>query len=101
MIKVEITRKDNYVTDIKISGHANMGDYGQDIVCSAVSSLCFCIGNQLLMLNENLAISADDNIFLFCNLPHDHDVELLITTLINGLMMISQEYPQAIKLMEV
>lgn len=101
MVKVRIKYKDDFVTNVSISGHALMGDFGNDIVCSAISSICFCIGNQLLLIDKDLNISAKDNCFNFQNLPNEHDIQLLITTLINGLEMISQDYPQAIKLMEV
>ena len=39
MITVTIFKKENQFTGIKSVGHAGYADYGQDIVCSAVSVL--------------------------------------------------------------
>ncbi len=40
MIKVHIKRaSDGFVEDFKVSGHAGFAEYGEDIVCSAVSAV--------------------------------------------------------------
>lgn len=38
MIKVKLTKNNNYYKRIIITGHANYDDFGKDIVCAAVSS---------------------------------------------------------------
>lgn len=37
MIKVQIKRNNKYITQIKIKGHAQFGEYGKDLVCAGVS----------------------------------------------------------------
>ncbi len=40
MISIEITRdSNNQVTAISALGHANYGEYGEDIICSAVTAV--------------------------------------------------------------
>lgn len=100
MINVKVKQTEDYMS-LHVSGHANMGEYGEDIVCSAVSCLCFSIANQLLLLEPNLDISAIDNDFKFNEIKLTHDHKLLLDTLLNGLFSVMEEYPQAIKIMEV
>ncbi len=38
MIKVQIKRNNKYITQIKIKGHAQFGEYGKDLVCAGVSA---------------------------------------------------------------
>ncbi len=100
MINVKVKQTSTHMS-LHISGHANMGEYGEDIVCSAVSCLCFSIANQLLLLDADLDISVLDNDFKFNEINLNHDNKLLLDTLQNGLFNIMEEYPQAIKIMEV
>ena len=38
MIKIEIQRQKDKIIYFEIKGHANFSEYGEDIICSAVSS---------------------------------------------------------------
>ncbi len=101
MIKVKVKRENNNITYINVTGHAEFADYGSDIVCSAVSCLCFTIANQLLSIDDSLNITAENNDFSFTNLSDTHDVQLLLNTLVNGLVQVENEYSKNIKVMEV
>lgn len=101
MIKVKVKRENNNITYINVTGHAEFADYGSDIVCSAVSCLCFTIANQLLSIDDSLNITAENNDFSFTNLSDTHDVQLLLNTLVNGLVQVEDEYSKNIKVMEV
>ncbi len=100
MIKVKIKKENNIITNINISGHANYDTYGFDIVCSAVSSLCFCIANQLLLIDKTIRIEVLDNIINYTNITNNHDTQLLINTLVNGLRDISNNYPNNVVVKE-
>ena len=39
MIKVKFKKKNGYIIDFHITGHADFDDYGKDIVCSGVSAI--------------------------------------------------------------
>ncbi len=47
MIHVSVLLQDGDITSLKISGHANAGAYGSDVVCAAVSAAAFGLGNAL------------------------------------------------------
>lgn len=52
MIKVTISRKDEKIQSFEISGHANSGPYGYDLVCAAVSAVSFGAVNAAFQLSE-------------------------------------------------
>ena len=48
MIKVQIKRNNKYITQIKIKGHAQFGEYGKDLVCAGVSAVATVFAILLL-----------------------------------------------------
>ncbi|HLS22296.1 MAG TPA: ribosomal-processing cysteine protease Prp [Pseudogracilibacillus sp.] len=51
MINVTICRKNSHIQSFEISGHANSGPYGYDLVCAAVSAVSFGAVNAALTLS--------------------------------------------------
>ncbi|UFJ39044.1 ribosomal-processing cysteine protease Prp [Brevibacillus humidisoli] len=47
MIVITVRRDRQAIAEITISGHANAGEYGKDIVCSAVSAISFGMLNAV------------------------------------------------------
>lgn len=47
MTSVVFIQSDDIITGFKISGHANAGAYGEDIVCSAISSAAIMAVNTI------------------------------------------------------
>ena len=81
MITVKVQRNANQdIVNLKVSGHANSGPYGQDLVCAAVSAIVTggfnCInkterfnmvldsGNAKIELKPNQKISKHDELVL-------------------------------------
>ena len=54
MIKVKLTKNNNYYKRIIITGHANYDDYGKDIVCASVSSIVITTINAISCLDESI-----------------------------------------------
>lgn len=50
MIEVMVRRNESGIQEVTVSGHANAGKYGSDIVCSAVSAISFGILNSIYPL---------------------------------------------------
>ena len=48
MIKIKFIKKNNNFLSFEISGHANNGKYGEDIVCAAVSATSTMVLNGLI-----------------------------------------------------
>ena len=53
MIKVNYSKKNNLINEIKIKGHAMYNISGKDIVCSAVSTMATTTINNILTLDKN------------------------------------------------
>ncbi|MBP5279006.1 MAG: ribosomal-processing cysteine protease Prp [Erysipelotrichaceae bacterium] len=51
---------DNY-TSMIVSGHAEYGEYGKDLICASVSSIMFGFMNALDALNEDIDIEQLEN----------------------------------------
>ena len=73
MIKVKLTKNNNYYKRIIITGHANYDDFGKDIVCAAVSSTVITSVNSCLAI-DNESISYDDKNGLDIKILKDDEV---------------------------
>ena len=97
MINVIIRRdKDKVAKGIEIKGHAGYGEYGQDINCSAVSSLALNMANSVEEFTDDHfegSVSDDGGYFSF-SFPDEISPEsqLLMKSLILGLQNIQRDY---------
>ena len=97
MINVIIRRdKDKVAKGIEIKGHAGYGEYGQDIICAAVSSLALNMANSVEEFTEDHfegSVSDDGGYFSF-SFPDEISPEsqLLMKSLILGLQNIQRDY---------
>lgn len=97
MINVIIRRdKDKVAKGIEIKGHAGYGEYGQDIICSAVSSLALNMANSVEEFTDDHfegSVSDDGGYFSF-SFPDEISPEsqLLMKSLILGLQNIQRDY---------
>ena len=97
MINVIIKRdKDKIEKGIEIKGHAGYGEYGQDIICAAVSSLALNMANSVEEFTDDHfegSVSDDGGYFSF-SFPDEISPEsqLLMKSLILGLQNIQRDY---------
>ncbi|MCL0311774.1 ribosomal-processing cysteine protease Prp [Apilactobacillus sp. TMW 2.2459] len=107
MIKAKIIRNNNNIVKFEIRGHADAGEYGSDIVCSAVSALTISIVNGLdLVVNVHPKVTSDDlnGGLMIVEIPKiiDHDKQIMANALLdtfeNGLKDISHNYSDYVKL---
>jgi uncharacterized protein YsxB (DUF464 family) len=107
MIAVEIERnQNNTINAFSMSGHAQAGPYGQDIVCAGASAVSFGAVNAIAELcGVELAVEMkDDGGFLRCSVPDNLDeqtyekVQLLLNGMVISLNSIAAEYGKHIKI---
>ena len=99
MIKARIYRKNQKICGFEISGHAGYAQAGEDIVCSAVTVLCFNTVNAVEKFTD-IPFKADMDEkrggYLKVVFPlegmEDERVQLLLQTLWLGLSGIETEY---------
>ena len=100
MIKVKLTKNNNYYKRIIITGHAGYDDFGKDIVCAAVSSTVITTINILLSL-DNQSISYNDSRGLIIEvLKNDMTTKKIINVLISNLYELEKAYPKNIQIKE-
>ena len=102
MSRASFTLDSNHrITSFKITGHADSGPYGQDIVCAAVSALSISTVNGLDQVVHQSPQVEQDNAnggFLeVTNLDLGRESQVLLLTLMNGLKDIQESYPQNIE----
>lgn len=104
MIQVTVYRKHKQINAFSISGHADSGPYGYDLVCAGVSAVSFGAINAVMELcDTDLSFEqANEGGYLHVSLPdhlHKNEMEkmqLLFESMIISLQMIEQEYGQFI-----
>ncbi len=103
MTTVTVTRENGNPVGFRVSGHANMGEYGEDLVCAAVSAI---VQTAILGITEVCHISAGVSIDegkTTCILSKDASADeiqsagIVINTMIAGLRSIRQSYPRTLK----
>ena len=99
MTNVIIMQNDDQIINyINIKDHANYAIEGQDIVCAAISSICYGILNtleQLNILDENYLIDKDNaNIKITFNF--DEISQIIAKTMMIQLQTIQESYPDYI-----
>ena len=61
MIKAIFQADEDLYRSLDVSGHAEYGAYGKDLICASVSSIMFGFMNALDALEENVQISQSEN----------------------------------------
>ncbi len=103
MITVTVTRENGNPVGFEVSGHANMGEYGEDLVCAAVSAV---VQTAILGITDVCRIQAGVSIEegkTLCILPKDATQEqteraaIVFDTMLIGLKSIQASYPRTLK----
>ncbi|EEI18678.1 hypothetical protein G8J22_01570 [Lentilactobacillus hilgardii] len=107
MIKATIHHYKGHVSGITITGHADAGEYGQDIVCSAVSVLSITTVNglqEVVGLDVNVDSDEKNGGYLSVEIPvianstKQIQSDAILKTFENGMTDIATSYSKYIKL---
>lgn len=103
MIKIKIYRKEDLITGFDLSGHADSGPYGYDLVCAGVSAVSFGSVNAVTSLCDiELDINMENNGYLEVLLPEDissetkEKTQLIFEAMIISLITIENDYKEFI-----
>ena len=103
MVRVTVIREQGTPVGFELTGHADQGAYGEDIVCAGISAIT---ETALLGVTDVLkldAATARENGLLRCELSRDtapEDLEkaaIVFDTMIAGLTSLQQAYPKSLK----
>lgn len=105
MINVEFNPK---TFTLDVTGHAGHGKKGEDIVCSAISTLFYTLGEALYesrhMMAEDIVFSDEDgNGHLSCKpkAEYEANVSLIYWTILTGFDLVAKNYKKNVKLQVV
>lgn len=97
---INITFKPNTM-ELEIKGHAGHGKKGKDIVCAAVSTLFYTLGEALwqsssMLYEEPLIKEEEGNGYLVCHPKEEYEGNIARTywTILTGLELVSAQYPE-------
>ena len=110
MIKIEIQRQDSKITYFEIRGHANFSEYGEDIICAAVSSVGQMTVNgliEILKLKEKLKFT-EKNGYISCDLKNSgltndelKKADILVESMYSYIKDVAKSYNNFVKLKEI
>ncbi len=103
MVRVTVLRERGTPVGFELTGHADQGVYGEDIVCAGISAIT---ETALLGVTDVLkldAATARENGHLRCELSRDTAPEdlskaaIVFDTMIAGLTSLQRAYPKSLK----
>ena len=90
---------------LDVTGHAEHGKKGEDIVCSAISTLFYTLGQALYeskhMMAEDIVFSdKNGNGHISCKpkAEYEANVALIYWTILNGFQLVADNYEKNVKL---
>ncbi|MCP3025545.1 ribosomal-processing cysteine protease Prp [Halobacillus sp. A5] len=106
MINVSVYRSQDLINGFEITGHAESGPYGHDLVCAAVSAVSFGAVNSLISLCdiEPDITQGGEGGYLQVKLPRHlneevfNKAQLLLEGMLVSLQTIENDYHEYIKI---
>lgn len=101
MIEITFNAK---TLELSVKGHAEHGNKGEDIICSAVSILFYTLAETLTnskeMLSQNPRIEMEDGNGTISCVPKDiyeANISLIYMTILNGFSLLAENYEENIR----
>ena len=101
MINIEFNPK---TFTIDITGHAEHGEKGEDIVCSAISALFYTLAQSLYPYNDKTEngidfSDEDGNGHISCTpkKEYEQNIILIYWTILNGFELVAENYKENVK----
>lgn len=99
MVKIKVDYKDDYVKEIKITGHAGYDEHGKDIVCASVSSIVITSANLILKVDkEKVSIKQEEGLIQIKVLKKDETINMILLNMIDMLEELSNDYKENVKI---
>ena len=101
---INITFYPNTFT-LDVTGHAEHGKKGEDIVCAAISTLFYTLGESLyatryMMAEDVIFDDEDGNGHITCKPKEEYEgnVSLIFWTILNGFQLVARNYKKNVNL---
>ena len=104
MTKIKITKKDSHIIFLECDGHTGYGVEGEDIVCSAISSVVqTAVLGIVAVAGINVDLKRKEG-FLSLKIPENitdeqqHDADVILNTMLCGVQDLYEGYSDFIEL---
>lgn len=97
MIIANFTKTNNHFTGLEIKGHAEYAKYGQDIVCSAVTTAFSTSINLIDRLGFSYQLQQDDGYINLSFAATDSMIDIIMQNLFDVLKGIEEDYSKNVK----
>ncbi len=98
MIKVNVKKSNEKISELVIKGHAGYDVHGKDIVCAAVSSMAITTINNIITLDDSIYYEEDSGL-LKIRVNKDTEInEKLLNNLVRMLTELKEQYPKNIEI---
>ncbi|SYV96211.1 Predicted ribosomal protein [Mycoplasma putrefaciens] len=103
MVKIIIKYKGDKIEQFDVSGHANAGSYGHDLVCAAISGIVSGALNALdINYHKKVSLKVLDNqILIIAKDLNDSYLQTMLNMLKIQLHTITMQYPKNTQFKEV
>ena len=98
MIKVNIKKNDNKISNITILGHSGYDEIGKDIVCASVSSIVTTTINSIVRIDNNIEYKYEEGNVEINYTNHSKTTDILIDNMIDLLEELEKQYKNYIKI---
>ena len=99
MIKIKISRKNDKLNKIIISGHSGYDELGKDIVCASVSSITITSINLALSIDKEKIDYQESEGYLAIEIL-DEELVYIFDNMLLMLRELANEYPKNIEIKE-
>ena len=100
MINVKVTKKHDSISSLIVSGHANSGEYGKDLVCAAVSAVVIG-GLNSITSHQHYSIEVREGFVSIKAIQLQNETDkIVLNTILVSLHTIEQNYRKYIKISE-
>ena len=82
MIKVDVKKVNNEITNIHISGHSEYDEFGKDIVCASVSSIVITSVNAIIKLDNSIKFKQESGNVIINVIKHTKNTDILINNML-------------------
>lgn len=104
MIEAVIRTKRGKYVSYEISGHAESGEYGHDVVCSAVSVLTITTANNIYEMAHIKPVTQMEDGYLYVEIPlsvpekQGASAQFLLQAFVNAMKAVEKNYGEYIVL---
>lgn len=99
MIKVSYSQENDIITTLEVKGHANSAEYGNDLICAAVSSILFGLFNAIDSIDPSISLEELGNKMVIKNHGGNQKVNDYLELAMIQLKTIEESYHQYISIL--